>query len=102
MPAPPGNLRQTRVFWNCGDSKFKCCALLAIFQGAHRSAIYTWLSKFCTYMGLLQNYAGSELKSYKIRSIKMFLTLDKAKPNIENVRGLKLRGGRAYDSSNVW
>jgi hypothetical protein len=39
---------------------------------------------------LSQNYAGSKQKSYKIIIIQMFATLDKAKPNRENIRGENL------------
>jgi hypothetical protein len=47
-------------------------APLAIFQGAHWSAICVRLSKFCTSMISLQNYAGSKQKSYKIIITQMF------------------------------
>jgi hypothetical protein len=49
-----------------------------------------WLSKLRTCMILLQNYAGSKQKSYKIMTMKMFTILDKAKPNTGNIRGLNL------------
>jgi hypothetical protein len=65
-------------------------AALAIFLGAHQSAICMWLSKFYTFMISSQNYAGSKHKSYKIIIIQMFVILDKAKPITENIRGLNL------------
>ena len=37
---------------------------------------------------LLQNSAGSKQKSYEIMTMKMFATLDEAKPNTRNIRGL--------------
>jgi hypothetical protein len=47
-------------------------------------------SKFRTYMTIQQNYAGNKQKSYKIMIMKMFAILDKAKPDIESIRGLTL------------
>jgi len=41
-------------------------------------------------MILLQNYAGSQQKSFKIMTVKMLTTLDKAKPNTRSIRGLNL------------
>jgi hypothetical protein len=38
----------------------------------------------------LINYAGNKQKSYKIMIIRMFAILNKAKPNIETIRGLNL------------
>jgi hypothetical protein len=38
--------------------------------------------------------------SYKIMIMKMFAILDKAKPDIESIRGLKLDGGQTYDRSS--
>jgi hypothetical protein len=42
------------------------------------------------FMTLSQNYAGSKQKSYKIITIQLFAPSDKAKRNIENIRGLNL------------
>jgi hypothetical protein len=39
-------------------------------------------------------------KSYKTKKMQMFATLDKAKPDIGNIRGLKLGGGQAYSRSS--
>jgi hypothetical protein len=33
-------------------------------------------------------------------TIKMFAILDKAKPDVENLKRLKLGGGQAYDRSS--
>lgn len=41
-------------------------------------------------MILLENYAGSKQKSYKIMTMRMLAALEKAKPNIRNQRGLNL------------
>jgi hypothetical protein len=71
---------------------------LAIFQAAHWSAICMWISKFCIFRTSSQNYAGSKQKSYKIIIIKIFVQQDKAKPNIGNIKGLKLA---AVKSTNV-
>jgi hypothetical protein len=38
----------------------------------------------------LQNHAGNKQKSSKIMKMKMFATVDKAKPDTENIRGLNL------------
>jgi hypothetical protein len=38
----------------------------------------------------IKNYAGNKLKSYKITITKMFAILDKAKRDIEIIRGLNL------------
>jgi hypothetical protein len=43
-----------------------------------------------TYMIVEQNYAGNKQKSYKAMKIKMFATLDKARPDTGNIRGLNL------------
>jgi hypothetical protein len=66
----------------------KVISLLALFQGAHRQANCTWLSKFLTYTILLHNYASSKQKSDEIMTTKMFATLDRTKPNTRNIRGL--------------
>jgi hypothetical protein len=58
------------------------------FQGAHHSAIYTWLSTFHMYTIIQQNWAGNKQKSYKIMKMNMFAAQDKAEPDIENIRGL--------------
>jgi hypothetical protein len=42
--------RQNRTYWNCSACKIRFSAPLALFQGAHRSAICMWLSKFRTFM----------------------------------------------------
>jgi hypothetical protein len=39
-------------------------------------------------MMLLQCLAGSKQKSHKVMRTKMFAALGKAKPNIQNVKGL--------------
>jgi hypothetical protein len=44
--------------------------------------------------------SGDKQKSYKIMIMKVFATLDNAKPDIESIRGLKLGGGQAYDRSS--
>jgi hypothetical protein len=49
----------------------------------------------------LQKYAGSKQKSSKIMKMKMFAILDKAKPDTENIKRLKLGGGHVYDRSSV-
>jgi hypothetical protein len=38
----------------------------------------------------IKNYAGNKQKSYKIMKMQMFLTLDKAKGDTGNIRGLNL------------
>jgi hypothetical protein len=38
----------------------------------------------------IKNYAGNKQMSFKIIAIKMFSTLDKAKPTTGNMRGLNL------------
>jgi hypothetical protein len=72
------------------DSHLMKLQRLAIFQGAHWFGICIWRSKFHMYMTTKQNYAGSKQKSYNIMIIKMFATLDKAKLDIESIRGLNL------------
>jgi hypothetical protein len=37
-----------------------------------------------------QNHVGNKQKSSKIMQTKMFATLDKAKPDTENIKGLDL------------
>jgi hypothetical protein len=39
-------------------------------------------------MIIKQNYAGDKQKSYKIMRMNMFAIYDKAKADIENIRGL--------------
>jgi hypothetical protein len=71
-------------------TKWGFSASLEIFQGAHRSAICTQLSTFTMHMIIqLQNCAGNKQKLYKI-IMNMFALQDKAKPNIEIIRGLNL------------
>jgi hypothetical protein len=41
-----------------------------------------------------QNYAGNKQKSYKIIIMRMFAILDKAKHDIESIRGLNLAAVR--------
>ena len=41
-------------------------------------------------MILLQKYADRKQKSNKIMTMEMFAILDKAKPNIGNIKGLNL------------
>jgi hypothetical protein len=38
----------------------------------------------------IKNHAGNKQKSSKIIKMKMFATLDKEKPDTENIRGLNL------------
>jgi hypothetical protein len=45
--------------------------------------------------------ASNNQKSTKIMKMKMFATLDKAKPDTENIRGLNFGGGHVYDCSSV-
>jgi hypothetical protein len=40
-------------------------------------------------------------KSFKIIAMKMFETLDKAKPTTGNIKGLNFARGQAYDRSSV-
>jgi hypothetical protein len=49
-------------------------------------------SKFRMYLvyDYIKNYAGNKQKSSKIMIMKLFATLDKVKPDIENIRGLNL------------
>jgi hypothetical protein len=42
------------------------------------------------YVIIQQNCAGNKQKSYKIMRMNMFAAKDKAKPDIENIRGLNL------------
>jgi hypothetical protein len=63
---------------------------LDIFQGAHRSAICTRLSAFLMYTTVWRNCAGNKQKPYKITRINMFAPYDKAKLDIEIIRGLNL------------
>jgi hypothetical protein len=63
--------------------------------------IYTWHSKFGTFMILLHNYAGNSQKSPKTMIMKMFVTLDKAKPYAGNIKRLKLGGSQTYNRSGV-
>jgi hypothetical protein len=37
-----------------------------------------------------RNYAGNRQRSFKIMIMRMFATLDKAKPDTENIRGFNL------------
>ena len=60
-------------------------ALLASFQGAHGTARCMWLSKFGTRVLITKLYRQKALV-YEIMTMKMFATLDKAKPNIGNIR----------------
>jgi hypothetical protein len=47
------------------------------------------------------NVAPNKQKSYKTMIMKMFAILDKAKPDIESIKGLlKLGGGQVYDRSS--
>jgi hypothetical protein len=82
MLAPPGNLRQTAFYWNCSASKTRFFAPLETFLSTHRFAIM--------HMAFEQNYAGNNQKSYKTIKMQMFATLDKAKSNTGNIRGLIL------------
>jgi hypothetical protein len=41
-------------------------------------------------MIIIQNYAGNKQKSYIFMRMKMFATMEKAKPDTENIRGLNL------------
>jgi hypothetical protein len=61
---------------------------LAIFEAAHRFAIYTWLEKIPYVYDYKTKLKGYKQKSYKIMIMKMFAILDKAKPDIESIRGL--------------
>jgi hypothetical protein len=70
MPAPPRNLRQTPIYWNCSACKTRFSAPLDIFHGAHRSANYMWLSTFRTFTTSSLNCAGNRQKSYKIMLIQ--------------------------------
>jgi hypothetical protein len=38
----------------------------------------------------LKNFAGNKQKSYKIMRMNMFAAQDKAKPDMENIKGLNL------------
>jgi hypothetical protein len=49
-----------------------------------------WLSTFSTFMITEPNHAGNKQKSSKIMKMKMFVTLDKARPHTQNIRGLNL------------
>jgi hypothetical protein len=60
-----------------------------------------WLFKFRTFLIIQQSHAGNKQKSSKIMKMKMFATLDKAKPGTENIRGLNFGGGHVYDCSSV-
>jgi len=53
-----------------------------------------WLSKFHTYMTLLQNYADRKQKSYKIMKMQLLATQDKAEAYRESVGGLNLAAVR--------
>jgi hypothetical protein len=48
------------------------------------------LSKFRTCMIICQNYEDNKQKLYKIMITKMLVILDKAKPDIQSIRGLNL------------
>ena len=50
-------------------------------------------------MILVHNQANNKQKSYKITTVKMFATSNKAKPNTQNKRGLKFGGNEEYDHS---
>jgi hypothetical protein len=78
------------IFRNCSACKTRFFAPSAKFQGAYRSAICTWLSKFHTFKISSQNYAGSKKKSYKIIIIHLFAIFDKAKHITENIGALNL------------
>jgi hypothetical protein len=90
MLVPPANLWQTRTSSNCRAYKTRFSAPLEIFQGAHRSAIYTRLSTFRMYTIIKQNCAGNKQKSYKIFRLSLFAALDKAKPDTERIKRLNL------------
>jgi len=60
-----------------------------------------WLSEFGTRVLITKLYRQKALL-YEIMTMKMFATLDKAKPNIGNIRGLNLAAvkRRAVQMSN--
>jgi len=49
---------------------------------------FYWMLQMPHVMMLLQCLAGSKQKSHKVMRTKMFAALGKAKPNIQNVKGL--------------
>jgi hypothetical protein len=79
MLALHGNLRQNvNVIEFAETAKIRFSAPLTIFRGAHRFEICIRLFIYC---------AGNKQKSSKIMTMKMFATLDKVKPDTENISG---------------
>jgi hypothetical protein len=74
----------------CGACKTEFSALLAVFQGAHRFTICTWLSNFHYMHDYITKLCGQQAQPCKIKKMQIFAILDKAKPDTENVRGLNM------------
>ena len=75
---------------NFSACKARFSASLAIFQREIRFEIHTDLSDCHVLTIISQNYAGSKQKSYKIKEAYMFAVQNKAKPNTESSKGIKL------------
>jgi hypothetical protein len=72
----------------------KVLRTIATFQGAHRFTICTWRSKARTHMinkKIMQ--ATSRSHTYNIM-MRIFALLDKAKPDIQSIRGLNFAAVR--------
>jgi hypothetical protein len=74
---------------------------LAILQGAHRSENCISLSLFCTFMIILQNYAGNKQKLYKNIKKPIVCNIGQGKTQYRKYQRLKLGGGQSYDCSCV-
>jgi hypothetical protein len=94
---PPGNLLQISNFWNCIASKTKLPSPLAIFQGAHRSPICMWLSKFrtCVWLHYKIMQAGSRNHT-KSRKCKFSQNAVQGEAQSRKYNGITRCGGVAY------
>jgi hypothetical protein len=69
-------------------------------QSAHRPPVCTWLAECRTCLILSQNCARSKHNSYRILRMIILTTLDKIKPNPENIRTLNVATVKVNNGTN--